>query len=408
MQWIDFQQTIEQRSNREQLDAEQNKARNFNLQGHALVRGVAGSGKSLVLRNRVEKIIAEKLDRVLVLSYNRFMKGWIESALAAKGLNVECSTFHQWSYRQLGYEYRFDRDAKLRQKIIDLAASSNLNYDAILVDEAQDFYDEWFQVLLKVVDRQTNSLFFVYDNTQSVYGQAHRRKTNWSWSKLGIDVVGRAQIFDLNYRNSPEILELAWKFIQPALEQAGMKFDRKENSPSIDKIIEPKKKLSRSSGVSPTLVQIDRSAMPVEIAKQVKLAIETCPNSSIGILTHPAHKSTKALKLAISKALYQLGILHHAPTKSQERMGNVVDRPFVIVDSWNALKGLEFDAVLIAGIDLAVELDDRDRDFEEKAGLYTAMTRAKDHLVMLYESKTLMIEQIETALNSPSQLISEA
>ncbi|NJL20701.1 MAG: hypothetical protein HC895_07625 [Leptolyngbyaceae cyanobacterium SM1_3_5] len=99
MQWIDFQQTIEQRSSREQLDTEQNKARNFNLQGHALVRGVAGSGKSLVLRNRADKMIEEKLDRVLVLSYNRFMKGWIESALAAKGLNVECSTFHQWSYQ---------------------------------------------------------------------------------------------------------------------------------------------------------------------------------------------------------------------------------------------------------------------------------------------------------------------
>lgn len=407
MQWIDFQRSIEQRSNREQLDTEQNKARNFNLEGHALVRGVAGSGKSLVLRNRVEKIVEEKLDRVLVLSYNRFMKGWIESALAAKGLSVECATFHQWSYQKLGYEYRFDRDADQRQKIIDLAATSDLKYQAILVDEAQDFYDEWFQALLAVVDRQTNSLFFVYDNTQSVYGQAHRRKSNWSWAKLGIHIVGRAQVLDLNYRNSPEILELAWKFIQPALDRAEMKIDRKENSPSIDKIIEPKKQLSRSSRILPALIQINRSEMPVEIAKQVKLALESCANSAIAILTHPAHASTKALKLAISKELYQLGISHHAPTKSQERMGNVVDRPFVIVDSWNALKGLEFDAVLIAGVDFAVELDDRDRDFEEKAGLYTAMTRAKDHLVLLYENKTAMIDQIETALYSPNQLLSE-
>ncbi len=56
-QWIDFQQTINQRLLREDLDKEQTKVRNMNTKGHGLVRGIAGSGKSLVLRNRVEKII---------------------------------------------------------------------------------------------------------------------------------------------------------------------------------------------------------------------------------------------------------------------------------------------------------------------------------------------------------------
>ena len=56
-QWINFEQSLNQRLNREALDEQQNKARNFSLQGHSLVRGVAGSGKSLVLRNRVEKLI---------------------------------------------------------------------------------------------------------------------------------------------------------------------------------------------------------------------------------------------------------------------------------------------------------------------------------------------------------------
>ena len=58
----------------------------------------------------------------------------------------------------------------------------------------------------------------VYDNTQSVYGQSHRRKSDWSWKNLGIKIPGvRSQVFDVNYRNSPEILELAWKFISSRL-----------------------------------------------------------------------------------------------------------------------------------------------------------------------------------------------
>lgn len=404
MQWIDFQKTRHQRLIHLQPNAEQNKAKNFSIQGHALIRGVAGSGKSLVLLQRVEKILAEngEANRVLVLTYNRFMKGWIESQLAQKGLQVECSTFHQWAYR-FGYSYNFDRNDTARQQVIELARQSGLCYQAILVDEAQDFYDEWFQAVLEVLDKETNSLFFVYDNTQSVYGQAHRRKSGWRWAKLGIDIVGRAQVFDLNYRNAPEILELAWKFIQPALQTAGMKVDRRENSPAIDTIIEPKKKQSRSSGISPLLLQIARDQMPTEIALQVKMALETQENATIAVLVPP---SATDLKTPISKALFRLEVNHHAPMKSTDRLANVMDCSLVLIDSWNAVKGVEFDAVILVGIDLMAE-NLEERDFEEKAGLYTAMTRARDHLVLLYEHKTAIVEQVEAALNLPEQLQSE-
>jgi superfamily I DNA/RNA helicase len=406
MQWIDFTQTLNQRLNSEQLDDEQTKAKNFSLKGHSLVRGVAGSGKSLVLRNRVEKLLKENYSPILVLSYNRFMKNWIEATLAQQGLKVECYTFHQWAFKQFKYSYEFDKDDTSRRKIIELAHQSNLQYQAILIDEAQDFYDEWFQALLKVLDYQTNSLFFVYDNTQAVYGQAHRRKSGWSWAKLGIDVVGRSQIFDLNYRNAPEILELAWKFIQPALQKAEMKTEQRENNPTIGSLIEPKTKRSRSSGIHPTLIQLAPEEMPTEIARQVKLALDTHAESSIAILVHPTHSATKALKPAISKELSRLSINHFAPQRSQERWGNVVERPLIIVDSWNAVKGVEFDAVILAGIDWMVE--NEERNFEEKAGLYTAMTRAKDHLVLLYAQKTETVEQIEAALTAPALLRSEA
>jgi len=174
----------------------------------------------------------------------------------------------------------------------------------------------------------------------------------------------------------------------------------------IGEIVEPKKKVSRSSGISPTLLQISHQEMPVEIAKQVKMALNTCPKSSIGILTHPS--STTRLRDAISKELDRLNIKHHAPENSQDRMANLVQRPYVIVDSWNAVKGVEFDAVIIAGVDLATEESDNDRDFQEKAGLYVAMTRSRDHLIMLYQDKTPTIEMIEECLKSPDQLSCES
>lgn len=401
--WIDFEKSIGQRLQLQELDSEQQRAKNLRSKGAAIVRGVAGSGKSLVLAQRVEKLL-EDYDRILVLTYNRFMNGWLKSRFDDnKTKQIECKTFHQWAYQYLNYSYNDDLS-----KLVDLARKSGKRYQAILIDEAQDFHDEWFQALLEVLDRRTEALFIVYDNTQSVYGQPHRRKSDWSWKSLGIKIPGgRSQVFDLNYRNSPEILELAWKFIAPALETAGMKVEKRErneagkvvSTPSIGSIIQPRKTLSRSSGIEPQLIEVYYEDMPDKIAYEVQQALNTQPESAIGILVHP---QAKDLKVEISKELSALDIEHHAPQTSSDRLGNAVTRPHLIIDSWNALKGVEFDAVIIAGVDSLLQSKSRDGEisFEARAGLYTAMTRAKDHLIMLYEERDEIVTEIEAALNT--------
>lgn len=403
--WINFEQSLGQRLNAQQLNTEQNKAKNLRAKGAAIVRGVAGSGKSLVLRNRVEKL-AQEYDDILVLSYNRFMNSWLKSQFKTSNLSVECKTFHQWAYQKLNYKYNYDLD-----EVVRLARKCDRQYQAILIDEAQDFYDEWFQALVAVLDSKTESLFIVYDNTQSVYGQAHRRQSNWSWKSLNINIPGgRSQVFDLNYRNSPEILELAWHFIQPALNAAGMKVEKRErdeagkviHTPSIGSIIEPRKKLARSSGIKPLLLEANYEDLPNKIAYEVQEALKSHAESSIGILVHP---QAQDLKQEISDELTELKIEHHAPENSQARDSNVVDRPYVIVDSWNALKGVEFDGVIIAGVDSLTEYArDSEPSFEDYAGLYTAMTRARDHLVMLYETKDSVVDLLESCLNLPDRL----
>ncbi|WP_036477718.1 UvrD-helicase domain-containing protein [Myxosarcina sp. GI1] len=403
--WINFEQSIDRRLTVAELDNEQNKAKNLRSKGAAIVRGVAGSGKSLVLRNRVQKLL-EDFDDLLVLSYNRFMKEWLKANFQAANVSVECKTFHQWAYQKLKYRYDYDLD-----EVVRLAKKCDRQYQAILIDEAQDFYDEWFLALTEVLDPKTEALFIVYDNTQSVYGQPHRRKSNWTWKSLGINIPGgRSQVFDVNYRNSPEILELAWQFIEPALFAADMNVEKRERdesgkvikTPSIGSIIEPKKKLTRSSGIEPLLLEVYYEDMPNKIAYEVRDALNTHSESSIGILVHPQNKD---LKQEISRELAALNIDHHAPRTSQDREGNVVDRPYIIVDSWNALKGVEFDAVIIAGVDsLTQYAPDAEVDFEAKAGLYTAITRAKDHLVMLYENKDLVVDEIAAALQHSDRL----
>jgi superfamily I DNA/RNA helicase len=406
MQWINFSQSASQRSKDSVLDQEQIKTKNFAIQGHALIRGVAGSGKSLILRDRIHQVLEQGFDRVLVLSYNRYMNHYLNDGLEKSNSKVECKTFHSWAYRPFDYSYKDDNNTNARKLLIEAAKKSKLKYQAILIDEAQDFYDEWFQALVEVLDPTTNSLFFVYDNAQSVYGESHRRKSTWTWKNLGIDVKGRSSILDVNYRNSPEILEFSWKFIKSSVEENGMEIANKKSSPTIDKIIEPVKKSSRSSEVTPLLIQINYELMSEEIARQVQMAKEQDQDARIGILIHPkvVNSSQNTLQSDIAHHLNSLGIQAIAPLNSQERQDNIFQSGSVVVDSWNALKGLEFDAVIIAGVDYAVASENQDEDFKEKAGLYVAMTRAKDHLVMLYEEHTPIIEQLKDALIAPNCL----
>ncbi|MEB3295620.1 MAG: AAA family ATPase [Synechococcales bacterium] len=408
--WIDFQQTLTQRDLLSNLS--QFPTKTIGLEGHALIRGVAGAGKSWQLGQRSEMAM-QSYERILVLTYNRFMKAWLQSKIGEiremsdrnpLGATVDCKTFHEWS-RGLNYQYEWDQDPALRKQMIGLAKWSGLNYQAIFVDEAQDFYDEWFQALLTVLDRRTQSLFFVYDNTQSIYGpwQGCQRPADWSWNKLGIEVRGRSQILDINYRNAPEILELAWQYLYPFLQSAGLKVERRtpDHTPALQSILEPKKCLDRSSQRSPGLIQVAAQEMPLQIARQVQLALDSHPASSIGILTHP---SLGRFRQAIAQALQTAGIPHQAPQTSSDRQGNVVRRPWVIVDSWNALKGVEFDAVILVGIDLMLEDGEPDRLLQSAAGLYTAMTRARDHLVILYDEQNATVERLQAAIASPGLL----
>ncbi|WP_020590016.1 UvrD-helicase domain-containing protein [Desulfobacter curvatus] len=372
MPWIDFSISKAKRLGCVILDNQQHKVRNTALNAHALVRGSAGSGKSLILRHRLERILQEPIyGQILVLTYNRFMAGWMTGLIAGvRPGRVLCSTFNKWASNILHYDYRWGAQA-----FFEIASSSLKRYDAILIDEAQDFEDEWFMGLLQMINPQTNSLFLVYDNAQSVYKSQHRRRSDWTWSRLGINVVGRAEILDLCYRCSPEIVNYSWSFIKPFLDLEDIPISRR----NVGGVVEPRTSSKRSSGVPVSVFQCSDAAI---VAREVYEALKTEPSSSIAIMMHP--EVVKIYQPMISDALQKLGVPHHAPMSSETRKGNIVTRPCVVVDSWNALKGVEFDAAILFNSEYVGEHLGSTEKFRHIAGLYAAMTRARDHLIVTY------------------------
>ena len=93
------------------------------------------------------------------------------------------------------------------QETLSRLKNSGIKYDAVLVDEGQDFSDDMLKVVTAVLNEKTNNLTIVLDENQDLY---HRAQT---WKELGIKVQGRVHRISCCYRNTEEISQFASRLI---------------------------------------------------------------------------------------------------------------------------------------------------------------------------------------------------
>jgi superfamily I DNA and RNA helicase len=203
------------------MDLQQEQIARTLGEGHRVVHGAAGSGKTMILVFRAQHLAAAaRPDQpVLVLCFNRTLADRIDAQLRQRGVDerVQVHTFHSWcadvvrSY-QLQVPACADRNAYyVRQvQVVERALETGFvpggQYCALLVDEAHDFQDTWLRMATRLVNPATNSLLVLYDDAQSIY-QPKRRK--FSFASVGIEARGRTSVLKLNYRNTAEVLALA-------------------------------------------------------------------------------------------------------------------------------------------------------------------------------------------------------
>jgi hypothetical protein len=75
-------------------------------------------------------------------------------------------------------------------------------------NRAHDFEDAWLRIAARMVAPETHSLLVLYDDAQSIY-RTRRGRRRLNFASLGIEARGRTSILRLNYRNTAEVLSLA-------------------------------------------------------------------------------------------------------------------------------------------------------------------------------------------------------
>ncbi|MBW4462453.1 MAG: NERD domain-containing protein [Nodosilinea sp. WJT8-NPBG4] len=383
------------------LDIDQERLARNMKDGHRLISGVAGSGKTLILLARA-KVLANRLldQRILILCFNITLAAHLRSLLHGDSMNpqykdrIEVMHFHDWARSILGrLPYVSDQatyDALLGRKV--LAALQQVpeteRWDSILVDEAHTFTREWFECCVAgLKDPENGDLVVVSDGNQSLY-----KRSKFTWKSVGIKAQGRTMKLAQNYRNTKEILEAAWTVVKNT--------DQDLTDDATFPTVTPEAALRQ--GPRPTLYQAGTKARAVDVAvEQVqRLVMLGYSPSDIAILYRKKPKQDTASFNSMLQHLQDLGLPVYWVTESQETKVNYSARkPGVRVITTLSSLGLEFKAVLLLWVEQFEDCFDADLDTRSLARrqLYVAMTRAQDELHLIAGVTGVVAQALEKA-----------
>lgn len=197
------------------LDREQERLARDLGGGYRVIRGVAGSGKTLVLVFRA-RFIAERFPqwRVLLTCFNACLARALEQQL--EGLpNVEVRNIDKQLitvYKQAGKRF-FAKGPEdwiaARQEAAGLLHKmpDAKKYDAVLVDEAQDFDGPALDLAFASLKNQKDHFVIALDAAQNIY------RKGLGWNPPDTSARGRTTLLRRNYRNTREILDFAFRFL---------------------------------------------------------------------------------------------------------------------------------------------------------------------------------------------------
>ncbi len=392
------------------LSREQQRISNLPLDGKPrLVRGVAGSGKSVVLCNWLAKTalrLGSTPDtRIWAVYANRSLHkllcGSIESAWARlnDGLLLGKTNF-PWEQVELLHikdvlagllplanmsleTFGFNYDQAAEEFLRRQDASQLLpRCSALFIDEAQDMGPYTLRLLLSVVeqsdaqDQNSRAAHIFYDNAQNVYDAPTPK-----WSDFGLDLRGRSTIMRESFRSTRQIMELAINVLERTLGKTGLPDQQELVSLGL---LKPTLRdgeswwetlFSQVAGPAPIFRCFRTRKEELEmIAKHLKhlITVDGVPPSSMCILYNG--RADDLLKAQLAPELSQWGVeLSFQNSRSFTRKSNTL-----LATTPHSYKGYESEVVVIPCVDHFVAPEGK----LLAQVLYVAMTRARSLLAI--------------------------
>lgn len=231
-----FRQIQEQEERLYRLTEDQVRLLQF-LGAHerAAIKGVAGSGKTILASAQAQKF-ARQGKKTLFVCYNRSLADWLQTCLPEEFKDsIKIDTFHglcaamcrkvripfapKWSD---GDQFWKNTAPDLLLTALDSVPD---RFDAVVVDEGQDFYPEWWMALEMINSTGDTGPFYVFfDPAQNLFvdddlaipdlGQTYDLPTNCRNTRHIAATCGKIRGVDIPVRSdAPEGIECIVKII---------------------------------------------------------------------------------------------------------------------------------------------------------------------------------------------------
>ena len=370
------------------MDIQQEQLARSLGEGHRVIHGVAGSGKTMILGYRCLQLAKVLSKPILVLCYNRALAARLGAFVAEKdiGAKVAVANFHSWCRDQLKL-FHVDtppdgqgfHDACV-QAVIDGVGRGQIpaaQYGAVLVDEGHDFNPEWLKLIAQMVSVDTNYLLLLYDDAQSIYAPTKRKI---SFRQLGIQAQGRTTILRLNYRNTAEVLAVAYAFAESVLSP-------EEADDDGIPLIRPES--AERHGPKPELVRLPRFEQEVNYigARFKALQAEGRKWGEMAVVYRNNFMGEQVVA-----HFEREGIPTQWWASSKERSMSALSANTVKVITMHSAKGLEFSMVAIPGLGYLPHA--KEDETAETRLLYVGMTRAMDQLLLTHHKESAFVARL--------------
>ena len=348
-----------------QLDADQQEVVSLGLDKSFLISGPPGSGKTNLLLLRAKYLTLAGHSNLQIVLFTRALREFIASGAEKYAISAgQVRTSHNfWSH--LLYEYGEARPTEqsfedqrraLVEAVTKIVSREKLNniYDAILLDEAHDFWPEEIELFAKL----GKTIFAVVDQRQKIYSGES--------PFLVLDsVTDQEKALRYHYRNGTNICRFA--------DLVGRDSDSYQSITPTSNYDE-KSRPSTMASHSCTSLNNELDLMFKKLEDQLK----AYPDELIGIISPSKDVTSQAFASVKDRGYGDLASF----------AGSLGDLSFstdcrVCVSTLHAAKGLEFRALHVLGCEHF-----RRRPLPRRL-VFTAVTRAKTTLDLYYSDDLL-------------------
>jgi hypothetical protein len=363
--------------------------------GHRILKGPSGCGKTLILIHKAFFLLRYNpaVTSILFVCFNITLVRYIKRLLAQKQVaigenGVSVMHFYELCERVTGDKVDYEgQDQDYYQIVLDDAIENSKTYrkyDAVLIDEGQDFSDDMFTVIMNLLNPATDILTIALDEKQNIYSKTR------NWKELGIHARGRTHTIKYIYRSTNELTEFAAHFAGGDKETPESGKPRQGSLfPGYFDYHGPYPAIGKYQNLDELLSFIADECNRLVNEKQY-------PLSEIAILytksTVSGHE-VDILPVMIGRALDNRGVLYDWVSEDyRAKKSYDVTTDSVTVSTIHSVKGFDYAAVLVVGLDFL----DQSRWTAKQINCltYVAITRARFRLYTPYLLKNQIMNKL--------------